>query len=144
LQPGNEIESFLLLGKGAQLTVLHIKSLPNIFQGVDLLTLSACQTGVTASAVDGTEVEGFAVLAQRQGAKGIIASLWRVADASTGLLMQRFYQLRNAEPHLSKAEALQKAQLALLSGEVKAEEDSGKNYSHPFFWAPFVLTGNWR
>ena len=55
--------------------------------------------------------------------------------------MQRFYGV--LEEHKSKAEALQAAQLALLCGDAKC--GSGKSaYSHPYYWAPFILTGDWR
>ena len=140
---GDEMGSYLLLGKGGKLTVLQIKGLPNIFAGVDLLTLSACNTAVSGAGANGKEVEGFAVLAQRQGAHSVIASLWRVADPSTGALMLKFYQVRNSARGVSKAEALQKAQLAMLGGELNAA-DTGRSYAHPYFWAPFILIGNWR
>jgi CHAT domain-containing protein len=74
------------------------------------------------------------MLAQRQGAKAVVASLWPVADDSTRLLMQEFYRLRNAR-RLAKVEALRQAQLGLLRKG---------DYRHPYFWAPFVLIGNWR
>jgi CHAT domain-containing protein len=78
-EPGNETQSFLLLGDGAHLNMAELKTSANLFGGVQLLTLSACNTGVG----DGTEVEGFGTLAQRQGAKAVIASLWPVMDDST-------------------------------------------------------------
>lgn len=140
---GDELGSYLLLGKGRKLTVLEIKGLPNLFSGVDLLTLSACNTAMSGGSPNGKEVEGFAVLAQRQGAHSVIASLWPVVDPSTGALMLKFYQVRNSARGVSKAEALQKAQLALLDGELKAA-DTGKSYAHPYFWAPFILIGNWK
>jgi CHAT domain-containing protein len=88
-----------------------------------------------------------------------------VADASTGLLMQQLYRLREQDK-LTKAEALRQAQLALMSGAVKPTgEDSArgakamtasaqpkvtaypsdpdKPYAHPYYWAPFILMGNW-
>lgn len=140
---GDELGSYLLLGKGVKLTVQEIKNLPNLFAGVDLLTLSACNTAMSGSSPNGKEVEGFAVLAQRQGAHSVIASLWPVADPSTGALMLKFYQVRNGARGVSKAEALQKAQLALLDEELKAA-DTGKSYAHPYYWAPFILIGNWK
>ena len=82
-RPGNETASFLLLGDGSHLPLSEIKTWPNVFAGVDLLTLSACETAMGNAAGDGKEVEGFGVLAQRQGAKAVIATLWPVADAST-------------------------------------------------------------
>jgi CHAT domain-containing protein len=141
-EPGNETNSFLLLGDGSHLTLDQVRNTPGYFQGVDLLTLSACNTATGGTGADGKEVEGFAVLAQRQGAEAVLASLWPVADASTRLLMQKFYQIRNARPGTPKAEALRQAQMALLHGEVKAPD--GKDYAHPNFWAPFILMGNWR
>jgi len=134
--PGNETDSFLLLGDGARLTLAEIKTASNLFAGVELLALSACNTGVGGEDAEGKEVEGFGALAQRQGAKAVVATLWSVADASTRELMQRFYQLRQAQPEMTKAEALRQAQLALLRGE--------SQYAHPFYWAPFILIGNWK
>jgi CHAT domain-containing protein len=146
LMPGDGMGSYLVLGKGGKLTVAEIYDLPDVFSGVDLLTLSACNTAIGISTGNGEEVDAFGELAQRQGAKAVIASLWSVADASTGLLMQKFYQLRmqNSGPGITKVEALQEAQLAFLHKEVKAPEFSEKDYAHPYFWAPFILIGNWK
>ncbi len=165
-QPGNETDSFLLLGDGSHLPLSQIKSAQNLFGGVDLLTLSACDTATGGAGADGREVEGFAVLAQRQGAKAVVASLWPVADASTRLLMQNFYRLRKEQPGTPKAEALRQAQLLLLRGDEQmlAGLERGKGatsqrglsvdtiqtgpkgnpFAHPYFWAPFILIGNWR
>jgi len=62
-----------------------------------------------------------------------------VQDESTRLLMQQLYKLRSENTHISKAEALRQAQLKLLYGRIEAKG----NYSHPYFWAPFVMMGNW-
>lgn len=167
--PGNETNSALLLGDGTFLSLAQIKSLPNIFGGVDLLTLSACNTATGGSGANGKEVEGFGVLAQRQGAKAVVASLWPVADRSTKLLMQEFYRSREARNGEPKIAALREAQLKLLHGEIaldtapsttrqiKHEEakpedakralfkpDPKAPFAHPYFWAPFILIGNWK
>lgn len=145
--PGDEARSFLLLGDGQHLPLSELRALPNLFGGVDLLTLSACQTAVGGSGADGREVEGFAVLAQRQGAKAVVASLWPVSDASTRELMREFYRLREARPGTSKAEALQHAQLRLLRGLSGADSSRAQPtapFAHPYYWAPFILIGNWR
>jgi CHAT domain-containing protein/Tfp pilus assembly protein PilF len=165
--PGNETSSFLLLGDGNHLTLAQIKSTVNLFSGVEMLTLSACDTATGGTNENGKEVEGFAVLAQRQGAKAVLATLWAVADESTRLLMQKFYRLREVQPGTLKAEALRQAQLALLRGDDKptgtaARAQSAGNvaataatqrpftpdpkapYAHPYFWAPFILIGNWK
>ncbi len=68
---------------------------------------------------DGREVESFGVLAQRNGAKSVVATLWSVADDSTSLLMREFYRLREQSPGMLKSEALREAQLALLRGSIR-------------------------
>ncbi len=163
-QPGNETNSALLLGDGKLLSLAEIKALPNVFSGVELLTLSACNTATSGSGANGKEVEGFGVLAQRQGARAVIASLWPVADRSTMRLMQEFYQLR--ESGLTKAEAMRQAQGRMLRGELavptatvarsivheddktaglpKFKADTKKPFAHPYYWAPFILIGNWK
>jgi CHAT domain-containing protein/Tfp pilus assembly protein PilF len=116
-QPGNDSKSFLLMGDGRHLTLEELKTSANMFGGVQLLTLSACNTGMG----DGAEVEGFGTLAQRQGAKAVVASLWPVADESTSLLMREFYRIRESSAGMTKLEALREAQLRLLRGEVQIE-----------------------
>ena len=112
-----------------------------MFGGVDILTLSACNTASAGADADGKEVEGFAEIAQEQGARSVVASLWAVADNSTRSLMEAFYRNRVTPPGKSKAEALREAQVALLTGKAGGP---ARPYAHPFYWAPFVLVGNWR
>ena len=143
--PGNESTSFLLLGDGDRLTLSRIRQEKLDFSHVDLVTLSACETGLGGgSTAQGEEVEGLGALMQKQGAKGVIATLWPVADESTGLLMEYFYRLRE-EKKLSKADALRQAQLMLLKGTLAPANtpQPGLPYAHPYFWAPFILMGNW-
>jgi CHAT domain-containing protein len=138
-RPGNEASSFLLLGDGDKLTLSRIRQDRFDFSRVDLVTLSACETGVGGGdKAGGEEVEGLGAVVQKQGAKGVIATLWPVADESTGQLMQHFYRLRDVEK-LSKAAALKQAQLRLL----QAEAGGASRFAHPFYWAPFILMGNW-
>ncbi|MCB1977652.1 MAG: CHAT domain-containing protein, partial [Nitrosomonas sp.] len=142
LQLGDGSASKLLLGNGDTLNLDEFRRDPAFkLHGVDLLTLSACETAVGDKGAGG-EVESFAVMAQYKGANSVLASLWRVEDESTALLMKRFYRLRSGETPLSKAEALRKAQIAMLNGDLKAKE-SGHDFRHPYFWAPFVMMGNW-
>jgi CHAT domain-containing protein len=98
-QPGSETGTFLLLGDGRHLSVAELKTLPNLFGGVQLLTLSACNTGVGDINSDGKKVEGVGVLAQRKGAKAVLGNLWSVADVSTSLLMQAFYGAHGSSKH---------------------------------------------
>jgi CHAT domain-containing protein len=170
LNPGDDNQSFLLLGDGSRLTVADLRRAPNIFEGVELLTISACNTAVGGGSGDGSEFESFGAWAQRNGAKAVVASLWPVADASTQEFMQAFYRAR-VEGGLDKAQAIQQAQLALLNGgslekpAARATTVASSRgltglsargplpafvpppeapWSHPFYWAPFVLIGNFR
>jgi CHAT domain-containing protein len=132
--PGTEVNSFLLLGDGQRLTLGDIRTQNYRFDGVDLLTLSACETGLGGGRDEkGREIEGFGVIAQQQGAKAVLATLWPVADSSTAELMADLYR-RHQSLHLNKGEALRQAQAAMLQGK----------YAHPFYWAPFILMGNWK
>lgn len=147
----NHTASFLLLGDGSQLPLSQLKAMPNVFSGVELLTLSACNTAMGSTRADGQEVEGLAILAQRQGAKAIVATLWAVADVSTQVLMQTFYRLWATKTELPKVEALRQAQLSLLHGTGQATTGSRTQwrrhqapYAHPYHWAPFLLVGNWK
>ena len=156
-RPGTEADSYLLLGGAQRLTLAEFRLGAFPLDQVDLLTLSACDTAVGSADTDGREVEGFAVLAQRQGARSVMATLWAVADASTGLLMAEFYRLRS-EQGMNKAEALRGAQQALQTGRTdtaslpadvarglrQPERASAQpGFTHPYYWAPFVLMGNW-
>ena len=164
--PGDDSQSYLLLagkdapGAGFHLTVAEFHDNPNLsLRHTDLLTLSACETGMSGSASDGREVDGLGTTAQLKGAKAVISSLWPVNDASTGQLMSDFYKRwADGAGKVTKVEALRKAQLDLLLGQVKPQgaatgrgvvvENETPNaptgYAHPFYWAPFVLMGNWR
>ena len=70
-----------------------------------------------------------------------MATLWKVADQTTPKLMQAFYKARG-EGALNKAQALRQAQLAFIAGEIRQSKQ--KAWDHPYYWAPFVLMGNWR
>lgn len=161
-EPGTERDSFLLLGDGTRLTLGQFREHEFDLRYIDLLTLSACDTAVGGGRdANGQEIEGFGALAQQQGAKGVIATLWPVADRSTGLLMQNLYRFR-VQQGATKAEALRQAQLALIRTAAAGGAADGargaqrviesprearrlvsEGYSHPFFWAPFILMGNW-
>jgi CHAT domain-containing protein len=131
---------------------------------VDLLTLSACNTAVEGG--EGSEVDGLARLAEERGAAAVLATLWAISDVSTPVFMRRFYALREellpAGHRRTKAEALEEAQRQMARGELTAEspqavsiEERGAvpvehrlgalpGWTHPYYWAPFVLLGNGR
>ena len=149
--PGSDTDSFLLLGgkdeQGGHLTLGEIRKNPRFnFTDVELLTLSACNTAVSAAAGDGREVDGLGYVAQDKGARAVVASLWGVYDSSTGLLMQEFYKQWTAHSDIPKAEALRQAQLSLLRPSVNSAQSHSAiaNYAHPYYWAPFILIGNWQ
>jgi CHAT domain-containing protein len=98
-------------------------------QSVELLTLSACQT----AAGDDRAALGLAGVAVKAGARSAVATLWFINDQASSQLVTEFYrQLQN--PEISKAQALQQAQLMLVND---------RRYQHPGYWSPFLLIGNW-
>ncbi len=161
-QPGTDEDSYLLLGDGSRLNLTQIRKEDYDLASVELLTLSACRTAIGNLAANGIEVEGLGVLAQKKGAKAVLATLWPIHDESTSILMKYFYQLRKAKPSLTKAEALREAQLFFIKHGMpvsnseestrspifrpKAKNDApdiSSQCSHPYYWAPFILMGNW-
>ncbi|MEH2373807.1 CHAT domain-containing protein [Nostoc sp.] len=95
---------------------------------IELLVLSACETATG----DKRAALGLAGVAVRSGARSTLASLWQVDDKSTSVLMSEFYRELTQDANLSKAEALRRAQNVVL-----------RDKEHPFYWAPYVLVGNW-
>jgi len=168
LNPGSDKDSFLLLGGGEQkrFTVENLRGVS--LADVELIVLSACNTATPGGeAANGVEIEGFGAVAQKQGAKAVIATLWSVADDSTRDLMVRFYRGYEEEV-LTKAEALRRAQLAVMYGRHRPSDKSTRRgaellvaagvgnahptfakdgnapYAHPYYWSPFILIGNWK
>jgi CHAT domain-containing protein len=131
---GRPEDSFLVLGTGDRLTIPEIQTLKDLSQ-VQLVVLSACETALGGPDNEGTEISGISSYFLTGGAKAVMASLWAVDDKSTSELMQQFYgNLATVESPMTKAQALRRAQLSLLYGK--------GGFSHPYFWAPFVITGN--
>lgn len=125
-------QSFLLTFDG-KLTINQLDRLIGLFrfrrEPLELLTLSACQTGVG----DDRAALGLAGVAIKAGARSALATLWFINDEASSELVSEFYkQLRN--PKLSKAQALQFAQQRLLADRV---------YEHPAYWSAFLLLNNW-
>jgi len=125
-------ESYLLTYNG-KLTINELDRLIGLFRyrkdPLELLTLSACQTGIG----DDRSALGLAGVAIKAGARSALATLWFINDEASATLVSEFYrQLRN--PAQSKAQALQQAQLKLLADRV---------YEHPAYWSPFLLLNNW-
>lgn len=161
----NDVTSYLLLGDGHTLSVEQIRKSPSLrFTGADLVTLSACNTSRGING-DGREIEGLSYVIQQNGGKSVIATLWPVNDESTGFMMAEFYRLWRQGGGMTKAEAIQKAQKEMIEGKIKPSGkgggcrseliaptggkvpfkcDANAPFSHPYFWSPFVLIGNWK
>jgi CHAT domain-containing protein len=108
----------------------------NLKLGSPLVILSACETGL-GKEKRGEGVMGLTRAFMYAGAPTVGVSLWSVADKSTAELMTDFYKrllTRSATPTRPSA-AMREAQLAMIAG---------KKYSAPFYWAPFVLVGDWQ
>jgi tetratricopeptide (TPR) repeat protein len=135
------------------LTALEVAGLG--LHGVELVTLSACETGLGQQA-GGEGLLGLQRAFQTAGARSVIAGLWQVSDRATEALMGRFYD-NLWRKKMSKLEALRQAQLwmlregrrqpalarglQLLAGPQDGDEDGRLP---PYYWAAFVLSGDWR
>jgi CHAT domain-containing protein len=128
--PGPLADSYLLLGDGERWSLDELRRSGAALGDVDLLTLSACETAVTRADGTGRERESFAVLAQRQGARHVLATLWRVSDLSSATFMARFYAAHRAGRDLP--DALRDAQLGFARAR-------GGPWRHPYYWAPYTL-----
>jgi CHAT domain-containing protein len=100
----------------------------------DLVVLSACRTAL-GKEIRGEGLVGLTRAFMYAGAPRVVASLWRVDDAATAELMRRFYQGMLGPKKLRPAAALREAQLAVRQQ---------KRWEHPYYWAGFVLQGEWR
>jgi CHAT domain-containing protein len=96
---------------------------------LELLSLSACQTAIG----DDRAALGLAGVAIKAGARSALASLWHVNDEAAFRVVTQFYK-ELQQPGVSKAQALQHAQLALMQD---------RRFRHPGYWAPFLIIGNW-
>jgi len=159
LTPGQPAAGWLQLGRGRRLTLQALASPAYRFDGLELLTLSACETALPAgpAAADDAPLESLAWLAHARGARNVLASLWAVPDAPTGQLMERVYaQIAQGQ---SPAAALQRAQRGLLqeppppedgsaarglrplaSANAAAAQPAARPPSlHPYHWGAFVV-----
>lgn len=125
-------DSFLVTGNNEKITITQLESDIRRFskgtEPVELLALTACQTGIG----DDRATLGMAGITVQAGVRSALASLWYVDDAFTQELVAKFYD--NLRSQMSKAEALKEAQKALIN--------QNKNI-HPAKWASFILIGNW-
>jgi hypothetical protein len=128
-------ESYLLLaGDPGRLSVKDIveDNYKVSFNGTRLVTLSACDTnigGYDPSAVYSSLSRAFT----KAGAPTVVASLWSVNDSSTKETMMAFYKEISAGQ--SKAESMRRAQVSVMRDP---------RFAHPYYWAPFIVLGDWK
>ena len=165
LEAGSGDEPFLMMGgdsapdvNGFAWNLSDMENSTVAFHGTRLLTLSACSTAKDYKSRNGFEMDSLGMVAQQKDAEAVLATLWDVNDSSTSRIMSDFYARWVKDPEAGKAEALRQAQLAFLRQNsetghnaerrgVRVEADSSAAYashSHPYYWAPFVLIGNYR
>ncbi|MBD2330036.1 tetratricopeptide repeat protein [Alkalinema sp. FACHB-956] len=148
---GDSEQSFIALGSGETIPLPEIQNLS--MSNVDLVVLSACETGIGDVLGSGQEILGLGYQFQRAGARATIASLWPVDDGGTQVLMTAFYEA--LKRGMSKAQALQQAQQVLIAQKLTPQAmrqragarpliDPSRiaDSSHPYYWAPFILLGN--
>ncbi|MEH1822919.1 MAG: CHAT domain-containing protein [Nostoc sp.] len=138
----NPLKNFIITGDGKSISIKELSALlrePGT--PVELLVLSACETATG----DERAVLGLAGMAVRSGARSTLATLWPVGDASTAKFMGQFYQDLK-QPGGKQADALKNAQLSLLESlKLNPPFQELQNLPpHPYYWAPYVLVGNWQ
>jgi CHAT domain-containing protein len=133
-QFNRDVHKTFVLTYDTKLTLNTLEALirPGQYRGrpLELLVLSACQT----AAGDDRAALGLAGVAVKAGARSALASLWFVNDQSTSALISEVYRQLRSSPAISKAKALQAAQIKLLND---------RRYRHPCYWSPFLIIGNW-
>ena len=114
---------------------VYLDDIYNLRLAADLVVLSACDTALGRRIVGGGMV-GFTQGFLYAGAKSVLVTLWKVPDRATAELMARFYRLvlDESDP-ISPAAALRHAQLSMAAD---------RRWSDPYFWAAFVLVGDWQ
>ena len=123
--------SYLVLGQGDKLDIGEIAGLD--LGAVRMVTLSACETALGEDPSAQGELTTLADAFGFAGCPTVTASLWKVSDDSTKLLMEEYYQ--ELKKGASPAAAIQHAQKALIAE---------KTTRHPYHWAAFLLIGDWR
>jgi CHAT domain-containing protein len=112
---------------------LRMHEIYNLRLPADLVVLSACQTAL-GEEIRGEGLVGLTRGFMHAGAQRVVASLWQVDDVATADLMQRFYR-RMLKENLRPAAALRAAQI---------EMSKSSRWSAPYYWAGFVMQGEWR
>lgn len=138
-------------GEDGVLTALEVAALD--LWGTKLVVLSACETGL-GDVKNGEGVSGLRRALVLAGSEAQVMSLWKVSDTATRDLMTHYYtRLQKTE---GRTEALRQVQLAMLQGQLSGadggqrdtsdtkEKSAPKSYRHPYYWAAFIQSGDWR
>jgi CHAT domain-containing protein/Tfp pilus assembly protein PilF len=141
-------------GEDGVLTALEASGM-NLW-GTKLVVLSACQTGL-GDVKRGEGLYGLRRALVLAGSESQVISLWKVSDSGTRDLMTAYYtRMQNGE---GRTEALREVQMAMLRGKLTVklasqggqretidvgEKRLGKDYRHPYYWAAFIQSGDWR
>jgi CHAT domain-containing protein/predicted negative regulator of RcsB-dependent stress response len=161
--PADHRGSRLVLGGEELLGLDDLGTLNNGRAKIDLVMLSACSTGVPAPGLENASEMSPAAVLHAMGVRSVVTTLWPIVSASTAQLMDVFYRGLIGRECTDKADTLRIAQLSLLHGTTGLPLDSdhdltgfgvshydqgghpaeAPDYSHPYFWAPFILSGNW-
>lgn len=102
-----------------------------VMNHLDIVVLSACQTAVTKGSSESSPVSPASGFLQN-GVKSVVATLWKVDDEATSLLMTEFYKNMRT---MATIDALREAQVTL---------SRNPKYQHPYYWAGAILLGDWR
>jgi CHAT domain-containing protein len=154
--PGQPEDSFILFGNGDRTSLRDIEN-GSLFN-IDMVVLSACETGLGGKLGNGEEILGLGYQFQNRSVKATIASLWQVNDESTQILMNTLYR-KLKQGKVSKAEALRQAQLALIQRNGNVSRPTKRSisvqpaeggslppttvdFSYPYYWSSFILIGN--
>jgi CHAT domain-containing protein len=137
LNNNNPLLSHLILsaGKDDEDGILEVSEIMRLNLNADLVVLSACETG-RGRVGAGEGVVGISWAFLMAGCRSTVVSQWKVNSSSTAQLMTKFYQnleFNNPQSVTNKSQALRRASLEVM-------KDS--RYSHPYYWAGFVLVGN--
>jgi CHAT domain-containing protein len=128
-----DVAHSFILAYDDKLTMAKLDQYVGLFkfrqEPLELLTLSACETAVG----DDRAALGLAGVAIKAGARSALATLWSINDEASSSVVAEFYQ-QLRDPTISKAVALQRAQLKMLADNA---------YEHPAYWSPFLLLNNW-
>lgn len=121
-----------LVGEQEEDGFLQMGEIFNLNLNADMVVLSGCETGM-GKEVKGEGIVGLTRAFMYAGTPSVVVSLWSVQDLATALLMRDFY--KNLQEGMNKAEALRQAKMSLIEEE---------GYILPFYWAPFILVGEWK